>query len=89
MKVKESETVSFICELTKPNVKVRWMKGGKEVKSSKRIEILTDKYVQKLVIHDVTLKDKAEYSCVIGNKFSKAKLTVEGMIHLHFFQSLK
>ncbi|GAB1597543.1 obscurin-like [Argonauta hians] len=79
LNVQEGEMASFICELTKPDVKVRWMKGGKEIKSSKRIEIVTDKHIQELVIHEATLKDKAEYSCVIGNNFSKAKLSVEAL----------
>lgn len=76
--VKEKETATFTCETSKENMQSVWMKDGKQIKADKRIEIIREKKIHKLVIHEVTTADKGEYSCVIGSISTTAKLIVEG-----------
>lgn len=78
LKIKEKETVTFVCELSEENVKPIWMKGGQQLKADKKHEIITEKKSQKLIIHDVTAEDKGEYTCVYRDTSTWAKLVVEG-----------
>ena len=66
--------------MTKENVPVKWLKNGMELKMSDKIEFVTDGFKQKLILHNVTLDDKAEYTCVCGDVSTKATLNVEGML---------
>ena len=84
MKVKIKETATFTCESSTENVKPVWLKNGKELTSSKRIEMISVKKTHKLIIHEVTVEDKGEYTCVIGNVSTKATLVVEGKLPTHF-----
>lgn len=68
------------CSLNKPDVPVKWLKDGKEVRPSRSLKIVTDGYVQQLVFTEVTLKDKATYKCVIGDVSTEATLIIEGEI---------
>ncbi|CAE1238874.1 unnamed protein product [Acanthosepion pharaonis] len=78
LKVKEKETVTFVCELSEENVKPIWMKGGQQLKADKKHEMITEKKSQKLIIHDVTAEDKGEYTCIYRDTSTWAKLAVEG-----------
>lgn len=84
MKVKVKETATFTCELSTENIKPVWLKNGKELTSSKRIEMISEKKTHKLVIHEVTVEDKGEYTCVVGSVSTTAKLVVEGKLPTHF-----
>ncbi|GAB1597549.1 hypothetical protein Ahia01_000031400, partial [Argonauta hians] len=75
--VKEEEIATFVCELSKENVKVDWFKNGTKITANERIKIVTEKRIQKLIINKVTLEDYGEYSCTIGNVSTKAKLIVD------------
>ena len=68
-----------MCELTKPNVPVKWLRDGEEMKPSDRLQISTNSYVQQLVIVDVTLDDEGSYESVAGDVSTKASLIVEGI----------
>lgn len=76
--MKEKQTATLKCELTKENATVKWLKNGKEIAPNDHFEIITDGFQQKLIIHDTTLDDKAEYTCVCGDVSTKATLTIEG-----------
>ena len=76
--MKEKETATFICETSMENMESVWMKDGKQIKADKRIEIIREKKIHKLVIREVTTTDKGQYSCVIGSMSTSAKLIVEG-----------
>lgn len=78
MKKKVKEKATFVCELNKENLKVVWKKNGKELKSEKKMKIVADKKIHQLIIEDVTLGDIGEYSCMVGNVSTSAKLGVEG-----------
>ena len=77
---KESGTVTLECELNKPNVPVKWLKDGEEIKPDDHIKVLVDEYTHKLVLSDVTLDDTAKYSCVVDDVSTEANLTVEGTL---------
>ena len=78
MWVKEKGTATFICEFSEENVKPVWMKGGQKLTTDNKYEIVTDKKVQKLIIRDVTVKDKGEYTCIYRDTSTWAKLVVGG-----------
>ena len=79
MKVKEKEKATLSCELNKENVKVIWKKNGQELKSDNRVKIVVDSKVHQLIIENVTIEDKAEYSCVAaGDVSTSANIIVEG-----------
>ena len=78
----EKETTEFSCDISKPNLKVKWLKGDKEIKADKRHDIIVigNKYV--LVIKHGELDDQAEYGIVAEEGVqSTAKLVVEGMLY--------
>lgn len=54
------------------------MKNGQKIYEDSRTEIIRDKKVHKLIIHNVRHEDRAEYSCVFENYSTKANLTVTG-----------
>lgn len=76
--VKEDEKVILECELTKPNVPVKWLKSGKEIKPDKRITVSMDQYLHQLVIAEATLEDAAKYRCIAGDVSTDCTVKVEG-----------
>ena len=85
MKVKEKEKATLSCEMNKENVKVIWKKNGQELKSDNRVKIVADSKVHQLIIENVTIEDKAEYSCVAaGDVSTTANIIVEGTLIFSF-----
>ena len=84
LKVKVQETATFTCEMSKENIKPIWMKGGQKLTASKKYEMITDKKIQKLIIHNVTAEDKGEYTCIKGPVSTWAKLVIEGKKYCKF-----
>ena len=78
IRVKEKGTATFVCEMSEENLKPIWMKGGQKLTADKKYEMVTEKKIQKLIIHDITIKDKGEYTCIYRDTSSWAKLNVEG-----------
>lgn len=78
LRVQEKDIATFVCEMSSENLTPIWMKGGQKLTANKKYDIITDKTVQKLIIHDVSFEDKAEYTCIIGETSTWAKLIVEG-----------
>lgn len=73
----EGGTASLSCELTKVSP-VEWMKGQQSLKASDKYKMRQEGCVVKLVIHDVELKDAAEYTCICGDQKTATSLTVHG-----------
>ena len=78
VKVQEKDTATFVCEISQEDLTPIWMKGGQKLSPSQKYQMVTDKKVQKLIIRDVTMQDKAEYTCIYGETSTWAKLVVEG-----------
>lgn len=78
--------VTFECELSKPNVKVQWLKSGKPILPNKKFEVVMDGSVHRLVIRDiVNEEDIAEYTATVRGKSSKAALKINGEISVLLF----
>ena len=85
VKVKEKEKATLSCEMNKENVKVIWKKNSQELKSNNRVKIVADSKVHQLIIENVTIEDKAEYSCVAaGDVSTSANIIVEGTLIFSF-----
>lgn len=80
MSVTEKDTVCLECEISKPNVKARWLKDGKEIKPDEGHHVIVDGTRHRLVLDAAELDDQAEYTIEVEGKTSAAKLTVEGML---------
>ena len=76
--VKEKDSVTLTCELTKPDVPVKWLKNGKEIKPDDRVKFSVDKNQHQLVVADVSLSDADKYTCVCGDVSTDCTIKVEG-----------
>ncbi len=78
--VTESDSVSFTCELNKPNKKVTWYKDEVEISlSDTHYTITSEDYSYNLVINDSTLSDTGNYRMAVEDVSTSATLTVNGM----------
>lgn len=81
--VKESETVVFECEVSKPNIKAKWLKGSKDVKEFPKMQPSVEGTKHKLTIKDAKVEDVDKYTVVFEDRVeSSAQLTVEGTTEL-------
>ena len=79
MTVKEKDTVILECDLNKPNVPVKWLKEGQEIKPDDHINFTVNQYHHQLVMTDVTLDDAARYTCVCGDVSTECTVKVTGL----------
>lgn len=75
----EHDSITFQCEVTKSNATAKWLKNEDEIESSDKYNIHAQGKKHSLTIHDVTLDDEGEYTCVIGDTESIGYLFVDGM----------
>ena len=73
-------TATLICEMVEENTKATWLKDGTVLKADSRIQMISEKKTQKLIIQKVTSSDSGEYTCKVGNVSTTAKLIVEGKL---------
>jgi obscurin-RhoGEF protein len=77
---KEGEMIELSCTLSRPDVKVRWLKNRKPLTPSDRIKILCDRYRHVLQIMDAIPEDEGEYTIeVTENIESSAALKIRGI----------
>lgn len=82
----EGQNVELECILSKPGVKVRWMKNRKPLTPSDRIKIVCDRYRHFLRIMDTIPEDEGEYTVVLPNdRESSAQLKIYGMSFTRVF----
>ena len=75
----EHKTVTFECELNKPNKEVTWYKDGTALSvADAHYKITTEDFKYTLTVVDCNLDDGAEYTMKIGDVSTSAKLIVEG-----------
>ncbi len=74
----EENSVSFTCQLSKPNQPVQWLKNGSTIKQSVKYKISSDGSNYTLTIPKATIQDAAEYKVQLGDIESSAKLIVSG-----------
>ena len=75
----EGQDVELQCVLSKPNVKVQWLKNKKPITPSDRVKMVCDRYRHFLQIMDTIPEDDGEYTIVLpSEKESSAKLKIYG-----------
>uniref|UniRef100_A0A4W2HDN4 Obscurin n=1 Tax=Bos indicus x Bos taurus TaxID=30522 RepID=A0A4W2HDN4_BOBOX len=73
----EGATVVLRCELSKA-APVEWRKGPETLRAGDRLRVRQDGAVCELEIHDLTMEDAGEYSCICGQEKTSATLAVRG-----------
>ncbi len=76
--VRASEDLTLVCELSKPNRKVTWLKNGKEVVPGDGVEVKTEGTKQILTVKKVDNKGAGEYSCRCGEEITSGEVAVLG-----------
>ncbi|OWK11577.1 hypothetical protein Celaphus_00002898 [Cervus elaphus hippelaphus] len=76
--VVEGTTATFRCELSK-EAPVEWRKGPETLRAGDRVSLRQDGAVCELEMHDLTVEDAGEYSCVCGQEKTSATLTVRAL----------
>lgn len=84
VKAVPGEDAELSCEITKPEVTIRWLKNGRLIKESPKYEMSVEKHLARLVIKNTTIRDSGEYCCEADGVASRAKLEIRGS-----FDSLK
>ncbi|NXJ82987.1 OBSCN protein, partial [Trogon melanurus] len=51
------QDISLSCELSKPDVSIRWYKDGKVIRKSQKYDLRQEGTLAILIIHDSTVKD--------------------------------
>lgn len=78
VKAVPGEDPELSCEITKPEVTIKWLKNGRLIRSSSKYEMMQKGYLVTLVIHNATVKDSGEYCCEADGIATRARLEVRG-----------
>jgi hypothetical protein len=81
----ENEQTTFHCAISKNKMKktgkiavVKWFKGEREIRESSKYLVTNLETTHKLTIKNLDFLDIAEYSAVVLNEKTSAKLDVNG-----------
>ncbi|XP_065729549.1 obscurin [Phocoena phocoena] len=74
----EKDKVVLDCELSRPNVDVRWLKDGVELRGSKTVGMGAQGACRSLIIYRCELGDQGVYVCDARDAQSSASLKVQG-----------
>lgn len=74
------QDISLSCELSKPDVSVRWCKDGKAIRKSQKYDLYQEGTQAVLIIRSSTVKDSGEYTCEAEGSKTKARITVQGQL---------
>uniref|UniRef100_A0A2K6ULY6 non-specific serine/threonine protein kinase n=1 Tax=Saimiri boliviensis boliviensis TaxID=39432 RepID=A0A2K6ULY6_SAIBB len=74
----EKEKVTLECELSRPNVDVRWLKDGVELRAGKTVGIAAQGACRSLTIYRCEFTDQGVYVCDAHDAQSSASLKVQG-----------
>ncbi|KAM9425132.1 myosin-binding protein C, fast-type-like isoform 2-T2 [Pholidichthys leucotaenia] len=64
--VEKGKKITLRCEVIDPNVQVKWLKNGQEIKPSAKYIMEANGNIRTLTINKTTLADDAAYECVVG-----------------------
>ena len=76
--VEEHKASYFTCEVNKDDVTVTWFKNDKEIVPSEKHQFRDEGKSHTLIIVDTDKSDVGEYSVVVSDKKSSAKLHLDG-----------
>ncbi|XP_068161149.1 myosin binding protein Cb isoform X1 [Antennarius striatus] len=65
--VDKGKKIVLKCEVIDPNVQVKWLKNGQEIKPSAKYVMEANGNIRTLTINKATLADDAAYECVVGD----------------------
>ncbi|ELK03225.1 Obscurin [Pteropus alecto] len=74
----EKDKVTLECELSRPNVDVRWLKDGVELQVGKTVGMVTQGSCRSLIIYRCALEDQGVYVCDAQDAQTSASLKVQG-----------
>ncbi|XP_010295196.1 PREDICTED: obscurin-like, partial [Phaethon lepturus] len=74
--VTQKDKVTFECELSRPNVDVKWFKDGKELRPSKKVGISSQGNKRSLIIQKCEYEDQGTYTCEAAKDKTSATLKV-------------
>lgn len=74
----EGDKATLSCETSTPDAHVTWKKDRKVLSEGDKYSIQKSGTIQTLVIYKLTVADAGEYVCEVGDKQSKATLSVKG-----------
>ncbi|KAM9385812.1 obscurin [Pholidichthys leucotaenia] len=77
LEVKEGDSGTFCCELSKPGAPVDWRKGRVILKPGYKYEMKQEGRLTKLIINNVEESDAGKYTCKTQDGQSTAELTVK------------
>ncbi|KAM4624497.1 myosin-binding protein C, fast-type-like [Polymixia lowei] len=75
--VEKGKKIVLTCEVVDPNVQVKWLKNGQEIKPSAKYVMEANGNIRTLTINRTTLADDAAYECVIGEEKSFTEVFVK------------
>lgn len=78
VKAVPGEDAELSCEITKPEVTIRWLKNGHQLRQSPKYEMSVVKNLARLVIKNTTIRDSGDYCCEAEGVASRAKLEIRG-----------
>ncbi|XP_059196374.1 obscurin [Centropristis striata] len=81
VKAVPGEDAELSCEITKPEVTIRWLRNGYLIRQSPKYEMSVEKNLARLVIKNATIKDSGEYCCEAEGVASRAKLEIRELQH--------
>ncbi|KAM8877112.1 myosin-binding protein C, fast-type-like isoform 4-T4 [Synchiropus picturatus] len=64
--VDKGKKIVLKCEVVDPNVQVKWLKNGQEIKPSAKYVMEANGNIRTLTINKTNLSDDAAYECVVG-----------------------
>lgn len=75
--VEEEATAVLECELSRDKADVTWFRDGKEIRKTKKYDMVAEGRIRKLIIKDCTLDDSKTYTCDAKHFKTSAFLSVE------------
>ncbi|GAA6091828.1 obscurin isoform X13 [Tachysurus ichikawai] len=78
----EGEQATLSCETSTPDAHVVWKKDKKVISEGDKYTIQKNNTTQTLVIYQLTVSDAGEYVCEVGDKQTKATLSVKERVRI-------